>query len=477
MVSKLIKIKEIIDQIKVIQNKDFSLPETKQEVLNLLETLCGIALEQEKENQELKDEINRLKEEKGKPKFKEKSQNTTNDQQSDLDVKPEKNWSKSSKKGKVKIDRTEIVPIAAGILPPDAEFKGYEEKIVQNIEIKTDNVLYKLEKYYSPSEKKTYTAEVDESIQGTEFGPETKALISTLYFENRVTENKIASFLNSNGIYISEGTVSNILIKEQSEELTNIKSQILEAGLKSSIYHQIDDTGMKIDDKSGFATILCNEVYSVFFINLSKSRDTVKSFLTEFLVCLFIVLVGDDAPQFKKVAKRYALCWVHEDRLFKKLNPILECHRLELTRIRDEIWKYYERLKAYKLDPTEETKSELWEDFNVLFGQETTYEALNERLTLTMKKKNELLAVLDYPVVPLHNNLSEVGIREMVIKRKISGGVETQEGLIAWENNMSILETCKKLGISFYDFMRGIYSKKITIDLTALINSKQTILN
>ena len=85
---------------------------------------------------------------------------------------------------------------------------------MQNIEIKTDNVLYKLEKYYSPSEKKTYIAKPEESVQDTEYGPETKALISSLYYENRVTENKIASFLNSNGLYISEGTISNILIND-----------------------------------------------------------------------------------------------------------------------------------------------------------------------------------------------------------------------------------------------------------------------
>jgi hypothetical protein len=458
-----------MERAKRLQYMDFSLPETRQEIFSLLESLCGIIIEQQQEIQELKDEINQMKGEKGKPKFDKKRSADENPKGKKLKVENKKPWAKSSKIGKIRIDRTETIRLETSELPPDAVFKGYEEKIVQNVVIKTDNVLYRLEKYYSPSERKTYIAEVDENLKGTEYGAETKALISSLYYENRVTENKIASFLNSNGLYISEGTVSNILIKEQSETLGKIKAQIFEAGLGSSTYQQIDDTGMKVAGENAYATIVCNEKYSAFFINSSKSRETVKTFLTACLLSLFIILVGDDAPQFKKLAKRFALCWVHEERHYRKLNPVLDCYRAELDRVRGEIWQYYEKLKAYKLNPTGEKKAELWDEFDVLFGQKTGYGDLNSRLALTFGKKTELLTVLDYPEVPLHNNLSENGVREMVLKRKISGGVETEDGLRAWENNMSILSTCKKLGVSFFDFMKGVFSKNITIDLPNLI--------
>jgi hypothetical protein len=466
------QMKTIIDmqRIKALEQSDFSKPETQREVFSLIESLCGIIIAQHNEIQELKDEINRLKGEKGTPKF--KSSKNKIDKQKDkttMEKSDKKEWTKGSKKDKIKIDRTETVELDKTGLPADIEFKGYEERVVQNIIIKTDNVLYRLEKYYSPSLGKTYTAEVDESLKGKEFGAETKALISALYYENRVTENKIASFLNSNGLLISEGTISNILIKEQSEALSAIKEEILEAGLGSSVYQQIDDTGMKVAGKNSYATIICNEKYSVFSINFSKSRETVRSILTAFFVSLFVVLVGDDAPQFKKIAKRFALCWVHEERHYKKLAPILDCHRAELERIRGEIWQYYNKLKAYKKNPTNSQKSELRDEFDLIFRQNVSYDELSNRLALTFAKKHELLTALDYPEVPLHNNLSEIGVREIVIKRKISGGVETEDGRRAWENNMSILATCKKLGVSFYDYMIGVFSKNITIDLPELI--------
>ena len=42
------------------------------------------------------------------------------------------------------------------------------------------------------------------------------------------------------------------------------------------------------------------------------------------------VLFSDDAPQFKKVTKEQGLCWVHEGRHYKKLDPIVPLHREQL---------------------------------------------------------------------------------------------------------------------------------------------------
>ena len=461
---------DLLKQIEKLQKSDFSASETQKDVFNVIETLCQIIIEQAKEIQDLKNEINRLKGEKGKPEFKAKKKVEDKPKENDkMESGEKKAWKKGTKTDRINIARTVDVELDKTGLPDDLVFKGYEERIVQNIILKTDNVLYRLKKYYSPSQGKTYTAEIDGVPAGSEFGAETKALISMLYFGYRVTENKIVSLLNAFGLHISEGTLSNILIKEQSEQLSQIKNEILEAGMASSSYQQIDDTGMKVGKESGYATILCNEKYSVFFINLSKSRETIKTFLTSYLVTLFMVLVGDDAPQFKKIAKRFALCWVHEERHYVKLVPILSKHKAVLKRVRGEIWKYYDRLKDYKKEPTAEKKAALWDEFDVLFGQKTGYEELDNRLSLTLEKKCELLTVLDYPEVPLHNNLSENGVREMVMKRKISGGVKTEDGLKAWENNMSIWATCKKLGINYYDFMIGVFSNKVTINLPKII--------
>ncbi|OYT29744.1 hypothetical protein B6U98_01585, partial [Thermoplasmatales archaeon ex4572_165] len=84
--------------------------------------------------------------------------------------KAAKKWKKKGKKADIKIDRVEKVQINQGVLPSDAVFKGYRSVTVQNIKFITDNVEYLIERYYSPSEKKTYEAVLPKCVDG-EFGP------------------------------------------------------------------------------------------------------------------------------------------------------------------------------------------------------------------------------------------------------------------------------------------------------------------
>ncbi len=51
-------------------------------------------------------------------------------------------------------------------LPEDAEFKGYAEVIVQDIVLKTDNVLFRKQKFYSPQTGKTYLAPLPVGYEG-----------------------------------------------------------------------------------------------------------------------------------------------------------------------------------------------------------------------------------------------------------------------------------------------------------------------
>ena len=46
------------------------------------------------------------------------------------------------------------------------------------------------------------------------------------------------------------------------------------------------------------------------------------------------------------------------------------------------------------------------ERFDSLFSTATGYKTLDDRIAMTKKKKEELLLVLDYPNIPLHNNKS-----------------------------------------------------------------------
>ena len=67
--------------------------------------------------------------------------------------------------------------------------------------------------------------------------------------------------------------------------------------------------------------------------------------------------------------------------------------------------------------------------------------------------KAELLTVLDRPEIALHTNGSERDIRCHVIKRKVSGGTHSDTGRDCRDAFLSLMQTCTKLGIAFWDYL------------------------
>ncbi len=67
--------------------------------------------------------------------------------------------------------------------------------------------------------------------------------------------------------------------------------------------------------------------------------------------------------------------------------------------------------------------------------------------------KDELLVVLDRPEVPLNTNGSERDLRPQVTKRKVSGGTQSDQGRDGRDVFASLLLTCAKLSVSFWDYL------------------------
>lgn len=181
------------------------------ELLNIIEDLRTEVRTLRVENQRLRDENNRLKGEQGKPEIK-ASQKYSGDHGSEQERRKRRKQRRGSKKADIKIDREETLEVDRDRLPPDAEFKGYEEVVVQEILIRSDNILFHKEKFHSKSAGKTYLAPLPPGYQG-EFGPNLRTQVLVLYYACQMTESKIHAWLKQIGIEISTGQISNMLIK------------------------------------------------------------------------------------------------------------------------------------------------------------------------------------------------------------------------------------------------------------------------
>ena len=182
------------------------------------------------------------------------------------------------------------------------------------------------------------------------------------------------------------------------------------------------------------------------------------------------VILSDGAGQFR--VGEHASCWVHAERLVHALETFCEKNRKAKERIRSRIWWLYADLKKYPSEPTKRRKHELRRRFKNIFSSETGFVLLDRLLARLLAKKDEMLRVLEHPEIPLHTNGSENDIRASVIKRMISGGTRSDTGRDCRDAFLSLMKTCAKLGVSFWDYLAdrlSIPGASKTLPLPALI--------
>ncbi len=526
--------------------------ECVRQLLNLVESLTGELRKAQGENQYLREQLKRGQ---GGPGGASQGENNLGGKgpkprSSEQERGKGRKWEKRKKLDRIRVDREQVLNLDRTALPADAEFKGYEAVVVQDLQIRTDNVRFLKAKYYSASEGKTYLAPLPAGYTG-EFGPGVKAACLLFGYAGNMTEPKIAQTLENFGIQISAGQISRLLIGG-AETFHRQKAEVVEAGLRSSPWQHLDDTPSRVKGKNWHCQVLCNPLYVAYFTTERKDRLTVidvlcnqrervyrineetaallgqngaprkvlegiqrlprdrdlseaalEALLQEHLPGLGAtswhavreaaaiaayhaqtehpvarLLLTDDAKQFKRITEELALCWIHDGRQYKSLEPCVALHQTLLKEFLQQYWDFYKQLRNYPQAPSPEPAAHLSQQFDRLFSTLTGYHALDQRIARTQAKKPHLLMVLRHPEIPLHNNPAELGARLRVRKRVISYGTRSQQGTQAWDTFHTLLGTAKKLGVNFFQYIRDHVSRAPQLpSLAQIIDERAKALN
>jgi len=174
-------------------------------------------------------------------------------------------------------------------------------------------------------------------------------------------------------------------------------------------------------------------------------------------------IVCDDAGQFKLLTERLALCWIHAGRHYEKLSPVVPRHAKLLDSFADRYWNYYRSLQEYRAGPSDEMAASRWMEFDELFSTRTGYAALDDRITKTAAKRDELLTALSVPGVPLHNNASELQARVSARRRDVSLHSRSVRGARSMDIFTTLVQTAKILGVSAYAYLRDRISHRFEL--------------
>ncbi len=245
-------------------------------LLNLLEEQVGQVARLRAENQQLRDEVARLKGEQGQPRVLPNKRPPTDHSSEAERREPGAGWHKGPKQARLVIDRTEERRLERADLPADLVFKGYAEVVVQDLVLRPDVVRFRCERWYSPGRHRTYQASLPPGYHG-QFGPGLKALALYLTYETNVSQAKLQELCASVGLAVSAGELA-LLLTEQSG-LRAEYDAICRAGLASSAYQHIDETPTRVGGVTRHCHILSAPRYTAYRTTPGLDRQAVLDVL------------------------------------------------------------------------------------------------------------------------------------------------------------------------------------------------------
>lgn len=228
---------------------------------------------------ELREENARLKGLKGRPNIKPSGM--------DKGTTPPKPVKAEKRRGRGKVTPRVTVEekvIEIGV-PPGSRFKGYVSFLVQDLVISVNATCYQRERWVTP-DGRTILAPLPEGIEG-HFGPELRRFVLMQYHQGQSTMPRLLALLRSVGVAISKRQLVRLL-NENHEGFIAEAQDVLRAGLETSPWVSVDDTGARHAGKNGFCTQIGNEWFTWFRTRSSKSRvnflDLLRAGFTDYVL-------------------------------------------------------------------------------------------------------------------------------------------------------------------------------------------------
>jgi hypothetical protein len=179
---------------------------------------------------QLEDEIARLKGLKARPRI---APNTL-----ELPPRPPRNpdakrpgSAKRSKTAELTITTEKVIPLVDK--PPGSIFKGYEDFVVQDLELKPCVTLHRRELWLTPDGQSVVAPLPADVLPGSHFGPDLICCVLHQYHNQHVTQPLLLELLRQLKIEISAGDLSRILT-EGKDAFHQEKAELLPAALEVS---------------------------------------------------------------------------------------------------------------------------------------------------------------------------------------------------------------------------------------------------
>jgi len=294
--------------------------------------------------------------------------------------------------------------------------------------------------YFCKHCKKTIVAR--NNVPKNVFGTNTQTQTILLRFIDRLPLRKVINALNRQGLNMTNVNVYKITKRIASKLQPEYKKQI--QLLRTSRVVNADETGFKVSGINHWLWTFVGEQQTVYVIRKSRGHDVVEEILGK----NFGGILGVDGHTAYKNVGLLQRCWAH---IIRESKELLEFKHYETHH--NNLMSVFVQLKDARAKPSN-LKTRLLLKTKLEKQLENICDALDGQKkyhVFAVKLRNaipSLFTCLIYLFVETTNNIAERALRELIVIRKIIGGLRSKCGATTFETIATMLTTWKQQGLN-----------------------------
>jgi transposase len=284
------------------------------------------------------------------------------------------------------------------------------------------------------------------------FGKNAQTHITLLKFEDRLPLRKVTQSIERHyqlnlthvGVYKVTKRVSNKLREPYYEVIKRIRS--------SKVLY-IDETQYKLNGQTWWLWTFVSDHDTLFVIRKSRSKKVIEEILGKKFKG---VISADGWSAYKEFTNFLQRCWAH---LLRETKKMAEDHE-EFIYFHNAISKLFDKIQSIRDDPpppqdriiySEKMRLELKQ----IVEQMDSYKPFKKLATKIRNGLNYWFTCIKNMEVEPTNNYAEQALRELIVQRKIMGGLKAKKGAEVLETIATMIASWKKQGLSTFNTMKS----------------------
>lgn len=284
------------------------------------------------------------------------------------------------------------------------------------------------------------------------FGPILKSKITLLKHDDRLPLRKVeAALLRDHGFKITHTGIMKV-IRQVAKKLKEPYYEIIKQ-IRSSNVVYIDETQYKLNGETWWLwTFVCEGVV-LYVIRKSRSKEVVEEILGKEYRG---IISCDGWKTYESFSDKLQRCWAHllrESHHLKEEYKDFEQYHIILNNLFDKIIEI--RLKPpdinARIELVDEMKNTLLQTAKSMSG----YINFKKFATKIENGINYWFTCVEHLEIEPTNNFAEQALRELIVQRKIMGGLRSEKGAETLEIISTMIATWKKQDRPLLETMRS----------------------